>query len=69
MVRQQAALASGQLTRVTSGVNLPPPEVIMSSCLTFASCEKGEQVSFAPWEAARERDIGVGDSMAGIKGT
>jgi hypothetical protein len=30
MVRHQAALASGQLTRVTSGVNLPPPEVIMS---------------------------------------
>ena len=30
MVRHQAALASGQLTRVTSGVNLPPSEVIMS---------------------------------------
>jgi len=30
MVRHQAALASGKLTRVTSGVNLPPPEVIMS---------------------------------------
>jgi hypothetical protein len=33
MVRHQAALASGQLTRVTSGVNLPPSEVIMSSLL------------------------------------
>ena len=33
MVRHQAALASGQLTRVTSGVNLPPSEVIMSRCL------------------------------------
>jgi putative addiction module component (TIGR02574 family) len=31
MVRHQAALASGTLTRVTSGVNLPPSEVIMSS--------------------------------------
>jgi hypothetical protein len=31
MVRHQAALASGKLTRVTSGVNLPPSEVIMSS--------------------------------------
>jgi integrase len=31
MVRHQAALASGKLTRVTSGVNLPPLEVIMSS--------------------------------------
>src|SRR5882724_9845350 len=30
MVRHQAALAAGQLTRVTSGVNPPPPEVIMS---------------------------------------
>ena len=30
-VRQQAALASGKLSRVTSGVNLPPSEVIMSS--------------------------------------
>jgi hypothetical protein len=30
MVRHQAALASGQLTRGTSGVNLPPSEVIMS---------------------------------------
>jgi hypothetical protein len=30
MVRHQAALASGKLTRVTSGVNLPPSEVIMS---------------------------------------
>jgi hypothetical protein len=33
MVRHQAALASGQLTRVTSGVNRPPSEVIMSRCL------------------------------------
>ena len=30
MVRHQAALVSGKLTRVTSGVNLPPSEVIMS---------------------------------------
>jgi len=30
MVRHQAALASGKLTRVTSGGNLPPSEVIMS---------------------------------------
>ena len=30
MVRHQAALALGKLTRVTSGVNLPPSEVIMS---------------------------------------
>ena len=30
MLRHHAALASGKLTRVTSGVNLPPSEVIMS---------------------------------------
>src|SRR5262245_51039268 len=30
MVRRQAALVSGKLTRVTSGVNLPPTGVIMS---------------------------------------
>jgi hypothetical protein len=30
MVRHQAALVSGRLTRVTSGVNLPSLEVIMS---------------------------------------
>ena len=30
MLRHHAALASGKLTRVTSGVNLPPLEVIMS---------------------------------------
>jgi hypothetical protein len=30
MVRHQAALAAGQLTRGTSGVNLPPSEVLMS---------------------------------------
>jgi hypothetical protein len=29
-VRHQAVLVSGKLTRVTSGVNLPPSEVIMS---------------------------------------
>jgi hypothetical protein len=34
MVRHQAALALGKLTRVTSGVNLPPSEVIMSRLLT-----------------------------------
>jgi hypothetical protein len=33
MVRHQAALVSGKLTRVTSGVNLPPLEVIMSRWL------------------------------------
>ena len=33
MVRHQAALISGKLTRVTSGVNLPPSEVIMSRVL------------------------------------
>jgi hypothetical protein len=30
MVRHQAALAAGKLTRVTAEVNLPPSEVIMS---------------------------------------
>jgi hypothetical protein len=30
LLRQHAALASGKLTHVTSGVNLPPSEVIMS---------------------------------------
>ena len=30
MVRHQAVLVSGKLTRVTSGVNLPSLEVIMS---------------------------------------
>jgi hypothetical protein len=30
MVRHQAALVSGKRTRVMSGVNLPPSEVIMS---------------------------------------
>jgi hypothetical protein len=30
MVRHQAALAAGQLTRGTSGVNRPPLEVMMS---------------------------------------
>ena len=30
MLRHHAALVSGKLTRVTSGVNLPPLEVIMS---------------------------------------
>jgi hypothetical protein len=30
MVRHQAALAAGKLTRVTSGGNLPPSEVMMS---------------------------------------
>jgi hypothetical protein len=30
MLRHHAALAFGKLTRVTSGVNLPPLEVIMS---------------------------------------
>jgi hypothetical protein len=32
MFRHQAALAWGKRTRVTSGVNLPPLEVIMSRC-------------------------------------
>jgi len=30
MVRHQVVLVSGKLTRVPSGVNLPPSEVIMS---------------------------------------
>jgi hypothetical protein len=30
MLRHHAALVSGKLTRVPSGVNLPPSEVIMS---------------------------------------
>jgi hypothetical protein len=30
MLRHHAALVSGKLTRVISGVNLPPLEVIMS---------------------------------------
>jgi hypothetical protein len=34
MVRHQAALASGKLTRGTSGVNLPPSEVMMSRQLS-----------------------------------
>ena len=34
MVRHQAALVSGKLTRVPSGVNLPPSEVIMSRLLS-----------------------------------
>ena len=34
MMRYQAALALGKLTRVTSGVNLPPLEVIMSRPFT-----------------------------------
>jgi hypothetical protein len=34
MVRHQAALVSGKLTRVTLGVNLPPAEVIMSRLRT-----------------------------------
>jgi hypothetical protein len=33
MVRHQAALAAGTLTRGTSGGNLPPSEVIMSRWL------------------------------------
>jgi hypothetical protein len=36
MVRHQAALVSGRLTRVTLGVNLPPSEVIMSRLLEAA---------------------------------
>jgi hypothetical protein len=37
MVRHQAALASGTLTRVTSGVNLPPSEVIMSRLTSMST--------------------------------
>ena len=40
MLRHQAALVSGKLTRVTSGVNLPPLEVIMSRCLSISSLAK-----------------------------
>jgi hypothetical protein len=32
MLRHHAALVSGKLTRVPSGVNFPPSEVIMSRC-------------------------------------
>ncbi len=42
MVRHQAALASGKLTRVTSGVNLPPPEVIMSRLRRYEDTEFAE---------------------------
>jgi len=43
MVRHQAALASGKLTRVTSGVNLPPSEVIMSrQCATHGGTTLGK---------------------------
>jgi hypothetical protein len=35
MVRHQAALVSGKLTRVMSGVNLPSSEVIMSMLLSM----------------------------------
>jgi hypothetical protein len=44
MVRHQAALASGTLTRVTSGVNLPPSEVILSSELSKHDGEIAEAV-------------------------
>jgi hypothetical protein len=37
MVRHQAALVLSKLTRVTSGVNLPPLEVIMSRLLQHQS--------------------------------
>jgi hypothetical protein len=37
MLRHHAALVSGKLTRVTSGVNLPPLEVIMSRPQTIIS--------------------------------
>jgi hypothetical protein len=33
MLRHHAALVSGKLTRVPSGVNFPPSEVIMSRLL------------------------------------
>jgi hypothetical protein len=51
MVRHQAALASGKLTRDPSGVNLPPSEVIMSSWLyevrMMTGREAGTEVSSA----------------------
>jgi hypothetical protein len=37
MLRHHAALASGKLTRVTSGVNLPPLEVVIMSRLPICS--------------------------------
>src|SRR2546423_442497 len=40
MWRHHAALASGKLTRVTSGVNLPPLEAIMSRQQVWQSREK-----------------------------
>jgi hypothetical protein len=40
MWRHHAALASGKLTRVTSGVNLPPLEVITSRQQVWPSREK-----------------------------
>jgi hypothetical protein len=43
MLRHHAALVSGKLTRVTSGVNLPPLEVIMSRHL------KGEEMDKLFW--------------------
>src|SRR2546430_17333981 len=51
MVRHQAALAAGQLTRVTSGVNLPPPAVIMSrpetrNCGTTSEISSGGDKEF-----------------------
>jgi hypothetical protein len=49
MFRHHAALALSKLTRVTSGVNLPPLEVIMSrtlpQALYKASCQQGKGCS------------------------
>jgi hypothetical protein len=47
MVRQQAALASGQLTRGLSGVNRPPSEVIMSSQVGLAPMVRTHWVTTA----------------------
>ncbi len=43
MVRHQAVLVSGKRTRVTSGVNLPPAEVIMSRRMRLATDEAGNK--------------------------
>jgi glutathione synthase/RimK-type ligase-like ATP-grasp enzyme len=46
MLRHHAALVSGKRTRVTSGVNLPPSEVIMSSRIA----QKMTVIAFATYE-------------------
>jgi hypothetical protein len=50
MLRHQAALALGKLTRVTSGGNLPPSEVIMSRHEFHRS---GKEVRQQRWSLAK----------------